>query len=252
VRLAVRVVPPNDPVIVATVEVVTAEVVTVNVRLVAPAGIVTLAGTVTAAELSDKLTTAPPEGAAALSVTVPVEELPPTTAVGLTDTADSVAAAGARVIPSAGEQCRAAERRVQLHGRVVDRERRDGERRAGRAGRDGDRRGTLAEPGRLLPRLTVTPPEGAGLSIVTVPVDGVPPCTLVGLTEKPVSVGRLGATTRLADCVTPDPVTEMVTEVAVVTVPVVMTKVLTSVDAGMVTNAGTDATAGLLLVTRSS
>ena len=251
-RLAVRVVPPNDPVIAATVEVVTAEVVTVNVRLVAPAGIVTLAGTVTAAELSDKLTTAPPEGAAALSVTVPVEELPPTTAVGLTDTADNVAAAGARVIPSAansvvllsvafswtvvlstGNVVMVNDALVAPAGMVT-------------VG------GTLAEPGRLLPRLTVTPPEGAGLSIVTVPVDGVPPCTLVGLTEKPVSVGRLGATTRLADCVTPDPVTEMVTEVAVVTVPVVMTKVLTSVDAGMVTNAGTDATAGLLLVTRSN
>ena len=49
-----------------------------------------------------------------------------------------------------------------------------------------------------------------------------------------------------------DPVTEIVTDVAVVTVPVVITKLLTSVDAGMVTNAGTDATAGLLLVTRSS
>ena len=252
VRPAVRVVPPNEAVIVATVEVVTADVVTVNVRLVAPAGTVTLAGTVADAELSDSVTTAPPDGAAAVSVTVPVDELPPTTVVGLTDTADSVAAAGARVIPSAansvvllsvafswtvvlstGNVVMVNDALVAPAGMVT-------------VG------GTLAEPGRLLPRLTVTPPEGAGLSIVTVPVDGEPPCTLVGLTEKPVSVGRLGATRRLADCVTPDPVTEIVTDVAVVTVPVVITKLLTSVDAGMVTNAGTDATAGLLLVTRTS
>ena len=112
--------------------------------------------------------------------------------------------------------------------------------------------GTLAEPGRLLLRLTATPPAGAGLSTVTVPVDGEPPWTLVGLTEKPVNVGRLGATTRFADCVTPDPLTEMVTVVEADTVAVVMTKLLTSVEAGIVTKAGTDATAGLLLETWSN
>ena len=65
-------------------------VVTVNVVLVAPAGTVTLAGTVVEAELSDSDTEAPPAGAAALNVTVPVDELPPTTDVGLTETDDSV------------------------------------------------------------------------------------------------------------------------------------------------------------------
>jgi len=39
---------------------------------------------VVAAELlSDRVTTIPPAGAAAFSVTVPVDELPPTTLVGL-------------------------------------------------------------------------------------------------------------------------------------------------------------------------
>ena len=61
----------------------TADVVTVKVRLVVPGATVTLAGTVAAAELSDSVTTAPPDGAAALSVTVPVDDAPPTTVVGL-------------------------------------------------------------------------------------------------------------------------------------------------------------------------
>ena len=69
---------------------VTDVVVMVNVALVAPAGIVTLAGTVAALELSESETAAPPAGAAALKVTVPVEELPPTTLVGFSDTVDSV------------------------------------------------------------------------------------------------------------------------------------------------------------------
>ena len=66
-------------------------VVTVKLALVAPAGTVTLAGTVTALELSESATTAPPLGAAAAKVTVPVEELPPVTVVGLSARDDRVA-----------------------------------------------------------------------------------------------------------------------------------------------------------------
>ena len=56
----------------------------VNVAFVALAATVTLAGTCAAAELLlDRVTTAPPEGAARLSVTVAVDELPPTTEAGL-------------------------------------------------------------------------------------------------------------------------------------------------------------------------
>jgi len=75
---------------VADVDAVTDVVVTVNVAVVAPAGTVTLAGVAAALELSESDTAAPPVGAAALSVTVPVDELPPTTLVGLSDTAESV------------------------------------------------------------------------------------------------------------------------------------------------------------------
>lgn len=56
----------------------TALVEIVNVALADPAGTVTLAGTVTGSP-ADNDTTAPPSGAAAVRVTVPVSESPPTT-----------------------------------------------------------------------------------------------------------------------------------------------------------------------------
>jgi hypothetical protein len=68
---------------VAVTWLVTEEVVAVKVAEVAPAGTVTLAGTCTAEWLLDRLTTAPPLGAASLRVTVPVEEVPPVTVARL-------------------------------------------------------------------------------------------------------------------------------------------------------------------------
>src|SRR5947207_14295127 len=69
---------------VTEVDAATALVVTVNVAEVAPAGTVTLEGTcATVVSLLDSETCAPPEGAAALKVTVPVEDCePPTTVAG--------------------------------------------------------------------------------------------------------------------------------------------------------------------------
>jgi len=67
---------------VAEVDAATALVLTGKVALVAPSGTVTLAGTVAAASLLARETTAPSRGAGALSVTVPVEERPPVTLVG--------------------------------------------------------------------------------------------------------------------------------------------------------------------------
>jgi hypothetical protein len=61
----------------------TAFVVTGKVTEVSPAGTVTLIGTVAAAVLLlDNVTVAPPAGAGAVRVTVPVEETPPVTLVG--------------------------------------------------------------------------------------------------------------------------------------------------------------------------
>ena len=76
------------------VDAATDVVVIVKVALVAPAGTVTLAGTVVVLELAESDTDAPPAGAAALNVTVPVEELPPATLVGLSESAESVATGG--------------------------------------------------------------------------------------------------------------------------------------------------------------
>ena len=56
---------------------VTAEVVTVKVALLLPAGTVTDAGTVVDTSLLERLTTNPPVGAFALSLIVPVPVVPP-------------------------------------------------------------------------------------------------------------------------------------------------------------------------------
>lgn len=90
------------------VDALTEVVVTVKLALVAPAGTVTLAGTVATAMLPlESVTIAPPEGAAALKVAVPVEEVGPTTLVGLTDNEDKLAAA---------EAARGVKRRVAENG----------------------------------------------------------------------------------------------------------------------------------------
>ena len=73
-------------------------VVTGNVAVVAFTATITLAGTPAAAVLLlDRVTTAPPEGAARLSVTVAVEEFPPSTEVGLSVTELTTAAKTVRV-----------------------------------------------------------------------------------------------------------------------------------------------------------
>ena len=67
----------------ADVVINTSPVFTGNVALVAPAGTVTLEGTLAAKLLLVSATRAPPTGAGALSVTVPVEDCrPPTTLAG--------------------------------------------------------------------------------------------------------------------------------------------------------------------------
>jgi hypothetical protein len=81
---------------VAVAEEVTAVVVRLKVAVVLPAATVTVAGTVAEVLLLDKVTEIPPVGAAALKVTVPVDELPPVTVVGLSDT-DNKAAVGEMV-----------------------------------------------------------------------------------------------------------------------------------------------------------
>jgi hypothetical protein len=78
---------------VAVVVVVTDVVLTVNVPLDDPLGMVRLLTLGTAEELLLAMVTVRPElGAGPLSVTVPVDDVPPVTEVGLTATEDSPAA----------------------------------------------------------------------------------------------------------------------------------------------------------------
>ena len=68
------------------VEAVTALVLTVKDALVAPAGTVTLEGTLaTVVLLLERATSAPPAGAGPVRVTVPVEEFPPVAVVGFNE-----------------------------------------------------------------------------------------------------------------------------------------------------------------------
>ena len=84
VNVAVRVMLLDVAEIVDDVLLATRFVVTVNVAVLAPAATVTLASTVAAAVLLLlSVTTAPAVGAGQFSVTVPVEEIPPGTDVGL-------------------------------------------------------------------------------------------------------------------------------------------------------------------------
>jgi len=87
--------------------------------------------------------------------------------------------------------------------------------------------GTVATPGRLLPRLTAVPPAGAADDSLTVPVADDPPVTLVGLTVNDDSVGEAapdGFTVSVALCVAPPLLVEMLTGVDAVTAPVVIWK----------------------------
>jgi hypothetical protein len=178
---------------VAVVAAVTVLVVIVNVAVVAFAATVTDAGTEADTLLLDSVTTAPPAGAAAVSVTVPVLLVPPVTLVGLTETADSFAGAGlivsvavlltplyVAVMVAVVVVATAAVVMVNVAGvcpaatsTVV---------------------GTIAAAALLL-KLTVTPPVPAALDNVTVPVEFVPPVTVAGFTETEASVPAAGLPT---------------------------------------------------------
>ena len=99
VNVAARLTPPKVAMMSdCAVRPTTTGVVTVKVALRAPAGTVTLAGTLATAPVLASVTTAPPAGAGAVNVTVPVEGLPPTTVVGFKVTEESGSGAPAGLI----------------------------------------------------------------------------------------------------------------------------------------------------------
>src|SRR5258708_37678005 len=78
------------------VEAATALVPTANVALQAAGAIITLDGTLAAVVLLlESVIVAPPAGAAPLSITVPVEEFPPLTLVGFSESEERATDAGA-------------------------------------------------------------------------------------------------------------------------------------------------------------
>jgi hypothetical protein len=87
---------------VTEVDVVTALVLTVKVVLELPAGTVTLDGTLAAPLLLESVTCEPPAGAAALSVTVPVEDCaPPVMLFGLNVSEETVGRGGGVTVSEA-------------------------------------------------------------------------------------------------------------------------------------------------------
>jgi hypothetical protein len=176
----------------------------VKVALVCAACTVTLDGTVaTDVLLLDRLTLAPPEGAAPVNVTVPVELFPPLTLVGFSVSDESVTLPLAGVIVS-DAFCELLPRvavitavvvlvtDVVVTGKFADVE----------------PPGTVTVLGTLalellLLKLTTLPPDGAAELNVTVPVELFPPTTLVefNVTEEIVGPELPGFTVKLVETV---------------------------------------------------
>jgi hypothetical protein len=172
---------------VAVVEVETEAVVTVNVAEVLPAATVTVAGTVALVELEARDTAAPPVAAGPLRVTVPVEDVPPVTLLGLTATLESV---GVLIVSVAVLLTPAT---VPVIVAVVTAETADVE----------TVKVAVVAPAATVTvagtvalvvlevRLTTIPLAPAGPLRVTVPVDLAPPVSDVGLSETPESAAAV-------------------------------------------------------------
>ena len=178
------------------IDAATALVLTVNVALLAPAATVTLAGTLAAVVLLlESVTVAPPAGAAPLKVTVPVEEFPPVTLVGFSESEERVGGGGGAAV-TVSEADLLAPLNVAEMETVVD---------TATAlvltvnvalvapAATVTLDGTLATVVLLLESVTTAPPDGAAPLSVTVPVEEFPPGTLVGFTETEERVTDAGA-----------------------------------------------------------
>lgn len=216
---------------------------TVKLALVCPAWTVTLEGTVaTDVLLLESVTLAPPDGAAPVRVTVPVELLPPLTLVGLRVSEESVtpeldgfmvSEACWELLPSVAVitavVVEPTDVVVTVKLLLVDPE--------GTV----TLLGTLAEE-LLLLKLTTVPPAGAAELRVTVPVELAPPVTLVGLRVSEESV-----TLPLAGLMVSEACRELLPSVAVMTaVVVVVTDVVVTVKFALVDPAATVTLLGTL------
>lgn len=217
--------------------------ITVNVAVVAPALTVTLAGTRAAAVLLlESATTVPPVGAILLSVTLPVDDVPPTTLLGLrvTEASDGgftvsvpVLLKPAYVPVIVTERTDDTAVVVTVNVAVVA------------PPATVTLAGTCAALVSLLDRLTAAPVDGAAELSVTVPVELTPPCTLAGFNVTDAMPG--GVTVNVVLTV-PFRVALMLTCVEVPTGTVVRLNVAVEEFAATVTFAGTEASELLLLL----
>jgi hypothetical protein len=183
VRFALADWPPAAAVIATVLVVPTTCPVTVKVAVVAPAGTVTVAGTVAIVVSAEvRATDMPPVGAALPRVTVPLEVAPPLMVVGFRATAVTIGGLTVNVADCAPEEMDgvfavATGSVVTVKVPLVA------------PAAMVAVAGTVAEVVSLEATGTVNPPVGAGPLMVTVPVEGVPPMTAVGFTLTPVTVG---------------------------------------------------------------
>jgi len=215
---------------------------------VAPPATVTEAGTVAAAGLLlVSVTTAPPAGAGPLSVTVfAVVDVPPTTDAGDNVTTDGLGASTVKVPGRLTPPYAAEIVTGVLAATAVVVMVNAGDTVAPPA--TVTEAGTVAAAGLLLVSVTTAPPAGAGPFSVTVfAVIGVPPKT--DAADKVTAAGLGGCTVKVPVAVTPLYVAEIVTGVLAATAVVVMVNAGDTVaPPATVTEAGTAAAAGLLLV----
>ena len=197
VSTAFLVTPDAVPEIVGVAAVETDTVETVNMPEVEPAGMVMLGETVAEAPELERTTTIPPAGAAAVRVAVPVEGRPPTTVDGERLIADIAIPPGvtervadlleleyvAVIVADADDDT---ETVVTAKGAEVA------------PARTVTPGGTVATAVFELESPMLAPPAGAAALRVTVPVEGLPPATLAGLSETPRSAAAPGLMVNVA------------------------------------------------------
>lgn len=222
----------------AEVSAATAVVPTVKVPVVAPAATVAVAGTVAEALSDARATVRPPAGAADEIVTVPVAPIPPTVVVLSSASAVTVGPLITR-FAFAEVPLEAAVIFAVVFGptAVVVIVKVPVVAPAARVAVAGTVAAALSEAS-----ATTSPPTGAGLEIVIVPVEVAPPSRVVGLRARPVTFGPV--TVRFAVADEAEPVALMAAMVLTPTATVVMLNVAEVAPAGIVTVAGTT-TAGL-------
>src|SRR5882762_788775 len=189
--------PAWDAEMVTGVELATTVVVIWKVAMAVPAATVTLAGTVaTEVLLLERETTVPPPGAGPLRITFPVEGFPPLTLVGFS-------VSEVRVGPEEAAGVTVSEAVCCWDTPAWDAEMITGVELATAMvviwnvalavpAATVTLAGTVAMDVLLLERETTVPPPGAGPLRVTLPVEGFPPVTLVGLSVSEVRVAEPG------------------------------------------------------------